>query len=183
MNRAACVMAMLVLAAGSASADQAGDPAKPSATATRLTPQQVLAMVKADGARDTVLRLVRNGAWEASVLPGIATGQLRWIDAAVALREGSDAGGSEDLEDALSEALLVQPYVVLPRVKDDWLKYSVPVCSYGWDSELPGGVEPYVLKLRAALDRTPPPELASLREACLRGIEQTLKEVHENEGK
>jgi len=179
MNRTACVMAILLLAVGPVSAEQSREAEGASA---RTTSQQVLAMVKADGARDTVLRLVRTGAWESSVLPGIATGDRRWVEVAVLLSAETDAGGGEDLDDALSEALLKRPYVVLPRIKDVWLKYSAPVCSYGWDSELAGGVESYVLRLRAVLDRVPPPpELATLREDCIRGIELTLKNVREHE--
>jgi hypothetical protein len=116
------------------------------------------------------------------VLPGIKSAQPQWLDVARALQPATDAGSSEDLDDALSEALLVAPYRVLPLLKESWWKAD-PVCTFGWDSEIEGGVEPYVLRLRAALDKTPPPpKSAELRQECLRGIEQTLKDVHEHPG-
>jgi len=171
MNRSAHLLAILALAVASASA---------SASPKAITAQQVLAMVKTDGARDTVASLFRTGSWESSVLPGIKSAQPQWLDVARALQPATDAGSAEDLDDALSDALLVAPYRVLPLLKETWWKTEL-VCSYGWDSEFEGGVERYVLRLRAALDKTPPPpKLAELREECMRGIDQTLKDVREH---
>lgn len=163
----------LVLAAASASA---------GASAKAVTAQQVLAMVKADGAYDTVASLFRTGSWEASVMPGIKTAQPRWLEVARVLQPATDAGSAEDLDDALSEALVVAPYRVLPLLKETWWKTDL-VCTFGWDSDFEEGVEHYVLRLRAALDRTPPPpKLAQLRAECVRGIDQTLKDVREHPG-
>ena len=171
MSRAACLLAILVLAAGSVSAEQG---------AKTVTAQQVLASVKAQGARDTINELFRTGSWERSVLPGIETGQRAWLEVARALSPVTDAGSSEDLGDALVEALLVAPYSVLPLLKEKWWKTDT-VCTFGWDSELPGGVEPYVLRLRAVLEKAAPPRrLTEMRQECFRGIDATLKDVREN---
>jgi hypothetical protein len=114
------------------------------------------------------------------VIPGVASAQPDWIDVAQALYPGSDAGGREELEDALSEALLKAPYRVLPLVRELWWKQPTTVCTFGWDSELPGGVESYVQRLKHSLSTSPPAPLARLRRECLQGIEATLKEVKAN---
>ena len=144
------------------------------------TPQEVLALVKAQGPSETVVQLDQSGAWTSSVLPGVATARPDWIDVARALYPGTDAGGREELEDALSEALLKAPYEMLPLVRELWWKPPTTVCTFGWDSELPGGVESYVQRLKSSLSAAPPAQLAHLRSECLQGIEATLKEVKAN---
>ena len=144
------------------------------------TPQEVLALVKSHGPGETVVQLDRSGAWTSSVLPDVASARSDWIDVARVLYPGSDAGGREELEeleDALSEALLKAPYRVLPLVRELWWKPPTTVCTFGWDSELPGGVESYVQRLKISLSTSPPAPLGRLRSECLQGIEATLKEV------
>ena len=147
------------------------------------TPEEVLALVKSHGASETVVLLDRSGAWVSSVLPGVAAARTEWLDVARTLYSGTDAGGREELEDALSEALLKAPYQLLPLLREIWWKAPATLCKFGWDSELPGGVEYYVQTLKNSLNPAPPAQLAPLRSECLRGIEATLIEVKDNKEK
>jgi hypothetical protein len=144
------------------------------------TPTEVLALIKLHGARDAVVLLDKSGGWQASVLPGVASARADWLDVARALHAGTDAGGREELDDALSSALLAAPYSVLPLLQEIWGDDQSTLCTFGWDSELPGGVEQYVRRLRKALQKPPPAQMMQLRDACLRGIEATLLDVRKN---
>ena len=141
------------------------------------TPQEVLALVKSHGPSETIVLLDRSGAWTSSVLPGVASARSDWIDVARVLYPGTDAGGREELEDALSEALLKAPYVLLPLLRELWWKTPATLCTFGWDNELPGGVENYVQSLKKSLSAAPPAQRALPRSECLQGIEATLNEV------
>lgn len=147
------------------------------------TPQQVLALIHAHGAENAIVLLDKSGAWQSSVLPGVESAHADWLTVARGLYPGTDAGGREELDDALSGALLKSPYIVLPLLQEIWWTEPRTVCTYDWDSELPGGVEQYIRRLRTALDKKPPAKLHLLRAACLRGIETTLQSVRSNKSK
>ena len=80
-------------------------------------------------------------------------------------------------------ALLRAPYVTLPVLKELWWSQPGSICVFDSDSELPGGVEPYVLNLRKALEKQPPAQVIQLREECLRGVDETLEELRKNKDK
>jgi hypothetical protein len=148
----------------------------------RLTPQDVSTILKERGASGTIVFLSKSGQWASSVLPGIESGEPAWLQVARALHKGADAGGSEDLEDAMLLAALKVPYSVLPILKEFWWKGLGSTCVFGYDSELPGGVATYVNNLKTALNKQPPGDASQkLHDECLHGIEATLKDVREND--
>jgi hypothetical protein len=112
---------------------------------TKLTPQDVLTILKERGASDTIVFLSKSGQWESSVLPGVESGGSDWLQVARALHKGADAGGSEDLEGAMVLAALKFPYSVLPILEEFWWKEPGSTCVFGYDSELPGGVATYAI--------------------------------------
>src|SRR5262245_19536584 len=69
------------------------------------------------GAKDALHMWWGTKAWQ-DVYDGIASGKTEWLQVAELLRPASDAGASEDLSDALSEALPKNPVGVLRFVKD-----------------------------------------------------------------
>ena len=78
------------------------------------TPGAVRARLAAESPKRTVAALSagRGAGWEA-VLRGVSRGDRRWIAIAPELAEGADAGASEALHAALSDALATAPVQVL----------------------------------------------------------------------
>ena len=86
-----------------------------------LEPQEILGRVQIQGAKKTVEEMTSGSSdsWKYAI-QGIQTGSPRWLAVASALREGSDAGHSEDLTYALSYALITAPASVLPMLGDEF---------------------------------------------------------------
>jgi hypothetical protein len=153
-----------------------------SAESSKLkTPKEITQAAKSRGATQVVADLFKTGAWAKYVYPGISSGKKQWVDVAVVLKPGTDAGSSEELNDALSLALLRQPDLVLPILKNMWWKDS-EACTFGWDSEFPDDmtVRTYVNRLEKTVKKSSNKGTAELRKSCLRGIAKTRKELDEN---
>lgn len=152
-----------------------------TADSSLATPKQILQAAKTKGAAAVVAELFRDGTWTKVVYPGISSGEKQWLEVAEILKPGTDAGSSEELNDALSLALLKHPDHVLPILKNIWWKDS-EACSFGWDSEFPDNisVRTYVNRLEKALNKSSNKGTAELRKSCLRGIAQTRKELAQN---
>jgi hypothetical protein len=150
-------------------------------SSTLKIPKEITQAAKSRGATKVVAELFNTGTWAKYVYPGISSGDKQWLDVAVVLKPGTDAGASEELNDALSLALLRQPDLVLPILKKMWWKDS-EACSFGWDSEFPEDmtVRTYVNRLEKAVIKSSNKETAELRKSCLRGIAQTRRELDEN---
>lgn len=150
-------------------------------SSTLKTPKEITQAAKSRGATQVVAELFKTGAWAKYAYPGISSGEKQWLDVAVVLKPGTDAGASEELNDALSLALLRQPDLVLPILKDIWWKDS-EACTFGWDSEFPDNmtVRTYVKRLEKAVKKASNKGTAELRKSCLRGIAKTRKELEEN---
>jgi len=146
-----------------------------------VTPQQVISFENSKGAPDTVKWLMRSGTWQTSVLPGIRSGDSRWLRIAHSLYTVTDAGAREDLDQSLVAALLRAPYEVLPLLKEFWWTEPGTECRFDSDSELPGGVEQYVKQLRITLNNRAPGANADLQTQCLKGVEATIKALHTGE--
>ena len=171
-----CIVLILISAQSIAFAGSAQH--KPSAKTA--TADQVSAFQRAHGPQGTVDWLFKSGAWESSLLPGVKAAQPDWLELVRTLHPSADAGAGEDLDAALAQALLKDPYRVLPLLKEFWWSQSDTACTFDYDSELPGGVQQYVQRLRVALERTPPAQIVHLREACIRGINATLLALRKN---
>jgi hypothetical protein len=148
-----------------------------SAAEVFSSPDGVLAAIKQRGASAVVEELWRSGSWQRYVYPGVSSGDPKWLEVARVLRPATDAGASEELFDALALALQRRPYLALPVVKEAWWPGGQPLCAFGWDDELPGGVLVYVGKLESALKSPAPPELVAMRKECLAGLVETRKRV------
>lgn len=147
------------------------------ALAESITPEQVMASVKTKGATTTVNEIWSSKPRANQVLAGVRSAKPKWLETAKALAPGADAGASEELNDAISVALLKAPYELLPWLKDRWWKGEQTACHYGYDSELPGGVKNYIAKFSHALRKQGPINLEPLRQECLRGLEQTRADL------
>lgn len=78
---------------------------------------RLIAEVKQNGARRTVLRLQANPREWMQVMDNIATAQREWIDLAMSLKAGSDAAAGTELRDAMFRALKRNPSYVLEHAQ------------------------------------------------------------------
>jgi hypothetical protein len=147
------------------------------ATESLSTPQSIIAALATRDCRAVVNELWTSDSWDKHVSPGIKGADAKWLDIAERVRTCTDAGASEDLDDALAEALLKAPYQVLPILKRLWWIDGARACRFGVDSELPGGVASYLNRLERVLQVTPPKNVASLRNECMVGIRETHAEL------
>jgi hypothetical protein len=145
--------------------------------ASPLDSSAVMALVKTHGAHEAANRIWGSEQYTRQFLAGVRSGDPDWLRAAEAVTPGTDAGSSEDLDGAFADALLVNPYALLPWLQQHWWGGSSAVCVFGYDSELPGGVSRYLSQLQVSLSKRPPHGLSGLRHQCLRGIEQTRKSL------
>ena len=139
----------------------------------QLTPDEILAKVKANGAGQVVREVWQSHAKVQVLLRGVGSGDVAWLEAAKAIQPATDAGSAEELADALAEALINNPYAVLPWLRRLWWADAQSVCLFAYDSELPGGIAAYIVRLETALGKRPPSQSKALRKNCLRGIQQT----------
>ena len=76
----------------------------------------ILAEVSSKGASAVVRNVFGKPAWE-EILKNIASGESAWIDVALALRSGTDAGSTSELQSAMFLALGRNPTYVLLKVE------------------------------------------------------------------
>ena len=164
--RAPCLFVSLLLALGSG-----------QGLASSLTPEEVIAAVQTKGAKKAVDEIWSSRARTSQLLDGVRSASPQWIAAAKSLEPGADASASEELNEAVSVALLKSPYLLLPWLKETWWKGGQTACHFGYDSELPGGVKKYVAKLSRSLSKQAPNDLEPLRQECLIGLEKTRVEL------
>jgi hypothetical protein len=139
-------------------------------------PADVLAAVRARGAKAVVADVWATDAWQKQIQPGVVSGDAKWLEVAQALHSGTDAGSAEDLNQALTVALLRAPHLLLPILRDLWwTKADADVCVFAYDSELPGGVPDYVRRLEKALRRRG--SLGPLERQCLQGLTRTRRSL------
>ena len=137
---------------------------------------EVLEAVRIQGAAATVADLWQSDTWRRYMDPGVRSADPEWLAAAKAIRGATDAGSSEELDDALSAALLKGPYATLPIVREVWWSAAATeMCVFGGDSELPGGVRAYIGRLEKILRPSAPPGAEQVREQCLRGLAKTRR--------
>jgi len=150
--------------------------------AQEFSPDRVIHDVKARGARQVVNEIWASEEKTKIFLGGVSRADPAWVEAAQAVKPGTDAGASEELNDAIALALLKAPYAILPWLTKIWWNSEKEICVFGYDSELPGGVPQYVVRLEQALFKPSPEALRPLRLACLKGIAETKRQLR-NVGK
>lgn len=83
-----------------------------------LNASSVLADVRARGAHAVVAALWSDESRWNQVMTNIGSGRPEWLNVAVALRPGTDAGAAETLDEAIFFALRTAPVAVLKLLKD-----------------------------------------------------------------
>jgi hypothetical protein len=96
--------------------------------AASLQPDKVLESISKQGAQAVVAALWESGSQWNDVMVGVATGSQQWLKVAVALRPGTDAGASEELDEAVFLALKPSAAAVLQLLKSGRFE-TATVCS------------------------------------------------------
>jgi hypothetical protein len=125
----------------------------------------LLEEVNNKGASAVIRSLWGKPAWY-SVTEKIASGESAWIDVALALRKGSDAGATSELHSAMFLALGKNPAYVL-RTAEPQFKLS-EICEGRVDP--PSTYQEALAELtraRSAVERVQASELQSKKELCL----------------
>lgn len=150
-----------------------------AAPASLGEPDQILEAARTRGAKVVVKELWESGVWQKKLFPGVSAADPRWLQVAKALRPATDAGASSELDQALVTALLKEPYLVLPILREAWKPKPGELCVFDYDSELPGGVPDYLRRLEQALAKQAPEESAKLRSECLSGVKESRRRLQQ----
>jgi hypothetical protein len=145
-----------------------------------VTPGRIRREIKATGATATVNRLwarVGRSDWDL-VIEQIAMGKPEWLALVPEIKPGTDAGATEDLILALSEALPKNTSGVLKLIGTD------PILSYDQICKSPvmeGGtmdeVREYLASAQAALENLKDPSVEDRRMKCLAEIKKGMRRV------
>ena len=140
----------------------------------RVTAGSVMERVQQKGAAAALESLFEAPQWE-SILDGIAGGGAGWLRVAGALRQVSDAGASEDLDVAISEALGVNAAGVLLLVKNGSVPAEDACYSYGFMTQRGTAskvkLQRYLARRREAVTAVTDPGLAKVKVECLAALD------------
>jgi hypothetical protein len=135
------------------------------------TPTMLMEQVRKMGARWVVSNLCdKRGEWD-RVINRIATGQESWVELAIALHLGSDAGSACELHDAMFQGLGQNPSYVLRRAEPT---YPLSDLCEGRHDPLPTYKDAITEQERtiAAVKEVKSEELKSKKDACLSKLEE-----------
>ena len=139
-----------------------------------VTPAEVRAMVAARGARATVQALANpdtNNRWE-TVVRGIALGEQAWLDLVPQLRNGTDAGTTDDIVGALSDTVISNPTAAMRLFAPQPADASNFCTDNGFETP-PAQTRAYYAAAISAVESVSAPELQSIKAACLARLRAT----------
>jgi hypothetical protein len=131
------------------------------------------------GAKEALHTWWGTQAWQ-DVYDGIASGKAEWLQVAELLRPVSDAGASEDLSDAISNALPKNPEGVLRFVKDgkDFEEFTVEgACFVSPRSETKSGALRFLKASERAVKKIKAADLKDTKARCLKSLAESRLEV------
>ena len=134
------------------------------------SPVNINSQVKAHGAKKIVDELYKSNASWTHLMKQISTGEKAWLEVAVALRPGADAGAASMLEESVGLALLSNPANVLVFAIPT---YKLQIVCGGRADPLPtyelsiSEIEQQIKSVQAVKD----PQLLTLRDSCLAELE------------
>jgi hypothetical protein len=137
------------------------------ASADNLSAISVLSEVAKSGPKSVINKYYYTGDWD-TIVDGIGTADDNWLKVYVELHKGSDAGYSEELDEALFDVALPNaPFKVFAIVQDI-------DCEFTFDASCPpGGITNYLIRLEQALNKASTPEQHRMKKECLAGIKKT----------
>lgn len=143
---------------------------------TAPMPDQILSKVKKQGADKVVKELSRDtNKWE-SLLDSISSGRSKWVEVAVALAAGADAGKSTDLRTAMFLALRKAPAQVLKVAEP---AYPIAILCLGRPDPLPT-FEAAIDEVRAtitAVEGIDEPAVSGKKQVCLQKLHESERDL------
>lgn len=143
------------------------------------TTREAKAHIANVGAKDALSTWWGTQAWQ-DIYDGIASGKPEWLQVAALLKPASDAGGSEDLGDAISEALPNNPEAILRFVKDgkDFRDFTVEgTCFASPRSETKSAALRFLKASERAVKRIDAVDLKDAKARCLKSLAESRQEV------
>jgi hypothetical protein len=136
-----------------------------------------LADVRAHGARVVVAALWSdNDRWN-QVMENIGRGGSEWLEVAVALHPGTDAGAAEALDEAVFFALKPSPVAVLKLLKDGRFDTKF-VCSSNVGTDYtPAESRRFITERIKALSGLSDTKVLKARDQCLAGLRAALADL------
>lgn len=159
-------------------------PAVGMAEGAQLTASTVSKLTREKGASTALRQIYESEKQWRELLRNIATGRVNWLNVANELRAAADAGGREQLELAVGEALEHRPSNVL-RVA--FPVFGVSVCG-GPDID-DARFDSYersiraIVKRRKMLSQIPAPNLRRARDLCMGELELSKVDIARFYGK
>lgn len=139
------------------------------------SPLALIDEINRSGAPAIVRQLWANqSAWK-NVTTNIATGRSAWIDVALALSEGADAGASASLGDAMFQALVHNPSLILQEAEP---QFPLELLCGGRSDPLPTykAAATEMDQVREAVQRINSDKLQAKKDLCLAKLREG--EVH-----
>ncbi len=152
-----------------------------SAVSTAATPSSaslhassILADVRAQGARAVVAALWSDSDRWNQVMTNIGRGRPEWVEVAVALHPGTDAGAAETLDEAVFFALKTAPVAVLKLLKDGRFDTKF-VCSSNVGTDYtPAESRRFIRERIKVLSGLSDAKILAARDQCLAGLRAAL---------
>lgn len=133
-------------------------------------PYSILNSIEKHGASYVVSKEINN--WETwdKILKNIESCKKIWIEVAIAIKPGTDAGYSETLSDTLAFALPNAPENILPIIGDDFKIQDV--CGFPFIEPTDTFLKEHHKKSLKALARVYDPKLEKRKNACIKTLNQ-----------
>ncbi len=136
-----------------------------------LTSKAVLASIEENGAAKTRDAVLKNRKLENSFLKGIASGEAEWLVVSAKMRKVSDAGFTEGILIAMSEALTKNPGPVLKLIGPEFPVDQI--CSVPFIEPTKAVVKRHVKAVEKALKPIQHGPEAALAKRCLMRVQDT----------
>ena len=165
--------AMMLVMSGHAFSDEADQTEEPPKLPYAPTADEVLKQIALRGARPVVWELFdRDAEWD-RLLREISSGDPRWLKVAARLRKASDAGASEELGDAINDAVEKSPELVLEMGYCGETLYDSTAITF---DELMAGVNRKI----EALSKVKRCDLIKKRDRCIKSLREWILEARKD---
>jgi len=153
--------------------------AAPLAQSQTISADALASEIRASGARAVLVKYFETPVWINSIRPGIESGSDKWLRIAEQLYKESDGAGTEELGEAIYNALPNRPFAVLREFARTSPEASVEsFCDISFEYEVPKeGVHGYLQRVRKALASAKTKQEKAIAAACRRGLVKTEAEA------
>jgi len=135
--------------------------------------QRVVVRIERDGADSALQSFLDSPTWDV-ILRGIRSGRSEWITVYQKLKPASDAHSSEELEAALSDAMIANPFQVIPIYEQQGYT-AQQICDFQFEVDCPEeGIASYLRRLETNLSNPKSDKERAMKSGCLQGIATTV---------